>query len=139
MLVTGYISGVPKRVEIEEIDLGCGVYLKHDTAVAFRGMKTCAGEAEITLKANSGWRSYTHQKILYEQWMQGKRKCRPARPGYSKHHGGTCVDINRSHDDPDGEGPLEGATDCWLRENARRWGFVQNVPGELWHWEHDIA
>jgi LAS superfamily LD-carboxypeptidase LdcB len=137
-VVTGYVNGVPVQIEIETIDIGGNVYLEHETAVAFRAMREAASSVGIVLRANSGYRSFSHQKILYDQWLQGSRKCKPAKPGFSKHHTGRAVDINRSHDtDPDGAGPLLAPTDAWLLACAQNYFcFYKTIQGEPWHFEH---
>lgn len=135
-IVTGYVSGVPSQIEIEPIDSGGNVYLEHKAAVAFRAMREAANAVGIVLRANSGWRSFEHQQRLYRQWEEGRRKLRPCKPGWSKHHSGRAVDINRSHDDPDGDGPLIGATDAWLLACAANFHFYKTVRGEPWHYEY---
>lgn len=129
MRVTGYVAGVPCPVDIEPIDTNPirGPYLAHDAAAAFRAMRAAAALDGIVLKANSGWRSYETQTRLYREWQEGKRKPRPSKPGWSKHHSGAAVDIQRSHD---------GRIDVWLSLHAQEHGFVNNVPGEAWHWEY---
>lgn len=135
-IVTGYVSGVPSQIEVEPIDPGESVYLEHRAAVAFRAMREAANAVGIVLRANSGWRSFEHQERLYKQWEEGRRKLRPCRPGWSKHHSGRAVDINRSHDtDPDGPGPELAPTDAWLLACAANFHFYKTTS-EPWHFEY---
>jgi LAS superfamily LD-carboxypeptidase LdcB len=50
-----------------------------------------------------------------------------ARPGYSNHQGGVSMDIGGVNG--------YGTSACrWLQANASRYGFVNDVAGESWHW-----
>ena len=59
------------------------------------------------------------RKGLYSEGGYG------AVPGTSNHGWGLAVDADVT--DP--------ATLTWLRTNAHRFGFVEAVPREPWHWE----
>ena len=132
MRVVGYKNGVPLQVDLEPF----GSFLvERDTLSAYYEMLKEAKKEGLELKINSAFRAMDQQERLLKEWEEGKRKIRPARPGFSKHQLGTALDINRSHDDPDGDGPLLGKTDVWLRQNAAKFGFYATVPGEPWHWE----
>ena len=47
-----------------------------------------------------------------------------ASPGYSNHGNGLAVDIH------------PGAIQSWLKSNAGRFGWVNDVPSEPWHWSY---
>lgn len=152
--VTGYESGVPFRLTVvelvwDDLTIAKDQWLSSEAAEAFRAMYKAAQVSGLTLKVNSSWRSYAHQKQLrdtYDKWLvrwssqpttsRGPRRCAPANPGHSNHHNGIAIDINRSHDDPDGDGPEIGITDSWLRLNASKFGFTNPYRHELWHWEY---
>lgn len=129
-----YVAGVPTRKNLSEVRPD--KWLDREAAFAFSRMAQAALKVGIDLVLVSAWRSMPHQQRLYAEWEQGKRKFRPARPGWSLHQSGMAVDILRSHDDPDGGGPLVGATDKWLEEHAAEFGFYRTVPGEPWHYEY---
>ncbi len=141
----GYDRGQAEMITLTSI--GNDQWMQVSPAEAFLKMQTDAKKDGIILRPNSGWRSFGHQQIFwdaYEEklalWSRSpevyKKPLRPARPGYSRHHMGVAVDINRSHDDPDGKGPELGYTDKWLLDNARKYGFYRTVPAELWHFEY---
>jgi LAS superfamily LD-carboxypeptidase LdcB len=134
MQLIGYVAGVPRKFEATEV--APGQYLAVDAAEAWAELVAAAARDGITLRINSGWRSHDHQTRLYQQWADGRRRHRPARPGYSAHQSGVAADIQRSHDDPDGGGPERGATDLWLEAHAHEYGWRRTVPGEPWHWEY---
>ncbi len=66
------------------------------------------------------------QRYLYDQYLHHGGNL-AARPGYSNHQGGTSADLSV----PGGYG---SSTYRWLSNNARRYGFVNDVSGEPWHW-----
>jgi LAS superfamily LD-carboxypeptidase LdcB len=132
--VIGYDAG--RRVKLTLVEVAPKKWLQPDAAAAFVQMSTAAYLDGITLHPNSCWRSFEDQDRLYKQWERGERKLRPTKPGYSRHHLGLAVDINRSHDDLDGSGPETGPTDKWLKAHAAKFGFYRTVPKELWHWEY---
>jgi LAS superfamily LD-carboxypeptidase LdcB len=96
-------------------------------------MVEAAARDGIELRANSCWRSYKHQERLRERWEQTKKGPAPAKPGYSLHHAGVAVDIQRSHgEDEDKDGVND--IDQWLSAHAKEFGF-STIPGEKWHWQ----
>jgi LAS superfamily LD-carboxypeptidase LdcB len=147
MRVTGHFAGVPQLIDVVEVEPG--KFLAHEAAQAFRAMRDDAAQVGIKIHLNSGWRSFERQGELYDRWEEkfeawcqlpsntrGDRPPRPAPPGHSKHHTGYAADINRSHDDPDGPGPMQGPTDLYLAERARKFGWYRTIPRELWHWDY---
>lgn len=92
-------------------------------AEAFKRMASDAWSAGVDLKVNDGYRSLPEQEALAAQVGLFRDGGRAAAPGTSTHGWGLSVDV-----DTDG-----GGTD-WLRANAARYGFVEDVPREPWHW-----
>lgn len=94
-------------------------------ADAYRQMAAAAQGAGIDLRVTDSYRSYDEQvdvarsKGLYSQGGLA------AEPGTSTHGWGLSVDL---HTDPE--------TSAWLRTNAGRFGFVEDVPREPWHWTY---
>lgn len=125
--VMGYRSGQPIPIEIVFVD---GVWLEARTADAYGRMRNAAlEEAQIRLKANSGFRSMEQQTEFYnmpeeERVKRGIGKL-VARPGYSNHQSGIAVDISQ----------VDPHVFPWMETNARRFGFVNTVKSEPWHWE----
>ena len=85
-----------------------------------------AAKAEgIDLEITDSYRSYDQQvdlvrrKGLYSQGGYG------AVPGTSNHGWGLAVDADVT--DP--------ATLSWMKNNAYKYGYVESVPREPWHWE----
>ena len=79
----------------------------------------------IDLKVTDSYRSYDQQVDLANRKGLYKDGGLGATPGTSNHGWGLAVDIDVS--DP--------ATMSWVRANGWRFGFVEAVPREPWHWE----
>lgn len=147
---TVWVAGVPSKAHLVEVQANQFIkaisetskwpaqYLERDAAMAWVKMFFAASQESVQLWAYSAWRSHEHQARIRKDWEDGKRKLRPSKPGWSKHESGLAVDILRSHDDPDGGGPLVGPTDKWLEAHAASFGFFRTVPAEAWHWEYRI-
>ncbi len=90
-------------------------------------MKAAARRAGVSLSVVSGFRTMAQQKALYAAYKAGRGNL-AARPGYSNHQGGLSADIST--------GSYSSRTYRWLAANARRYGFVNDVRGEPWHWTY---
>jgi zinc D-Ala-D-Ala carboxypeptidase len=97
-------------------------------ATAFQAMAYDAARDGVTIGVTDSYRGYDDQvdlaqrKGLYSQGGLG------ATPGTSPHGWGMALDL-----DVDAQGQ------AWLRANAGRYGFVEAVPREPWHWEYQVA
>lgn len=69
--------------------------------------------------SGGGNRTYGGQK-----WAKKSGRPATASPGYSNHGNGVAVDIH--------PGPIQ----AWLKNNAARFGWVNDVPSEPWHWSY---
>lgn len=101
--------------------------LTKETIAAFEKMKKDATKEGINLKIISGYRSYSHQQTLYNNYVKrdGKKEADrySARPGHSEHQTGFAFDVNS----------LEqsfGNTKAgkWLSNNCYKYGFVLRYP-----------
>ena len=123
--VTGYVNGRPVNITVSSV--GNGKYMRTDAANAFNRMKADAARAGINLTVVSGFRTMDQQRYLYALYQSGRGNL-AARPGYSNHQGGLSADIS--------VGSSSSATYRWLANNARRYGFVNDVRSEPWHWTY---
>jgi LAS superfamily LD-carboxypeptidase LdcB len=114
-----------KRPKLKLEKIARGKYLEHEAAQAFRAMAEVARAEGIDLAVRSAHRSYSEQLALYRRYLGGKAP-KAARPGTSRHEQGLAVDLRLTRGSPAHE---------WLRRNAGRFGFVQTVRSEPWHWE----
>jgi peptidoglycan hydrolase-like protein with peptidoglycan-binding domain len=103
--------------------VGDGKRMYTPAARAFGRMDDAATAAGHDLHVNSGYRTYAEQAALYQAYRNGTGNLAAA-PGRSTHGLGLSADIQVT--DP--------ATLRWLRANAGKYGFVNDVPSEAWHW-----
>ena len=74
--------------------------------------------------ARPGRRYKTYRSYGGQRWGQKPGKPRAAQPGTSNHGLGISVDLH--------PGPIQ----AWMRKNARRFGWVNDVSSEPWHWSY---
>jgi zinc D-Ala-D-Ala carboxypeptidase len=79
----------------------------------------------VTLRVTDTYRTYDQQVELVERKGLYAEGGYGAVPGTSNHGWGLALDADVN--DP--------ATLSWLRQNGHRFGFVEAVPREPWHWE----
>jgi len=121
--LAGYGNG---RIPADALaPIGIGNHrLAAPAARAFQQMAADAARDGVTIGVTDSYRSYDQQvdlarrKGLYSQggWA--------ATPGTSNHGWGMALDV-----DVDDRGQR------WLRDNGWRYGWVESVPREPWHWE----
>lgn len=103
-------------------------HIAEETCDEFLAMVAAARQAGITLKVNSGFRSFSEQKHLHDGFSRRLPGFFPAnKPGFSNHQNGIAFDIP--------VGSEATATYKWLKANATGFGFVRTVRKEAWHWE----
>jgi D-alanyl-D-alanine carboxypeptidase len=120
---------------------------------AFDAMQVAAKADGIKLWIKSGYRSYSYQKQLYDNYVNrdGKEKADTysARPGHSEHQTGLAFDINTASSSDNFQNTQEGK---WLAKNAHKFGFIlryqegkMDITGykyEPWHFRYvgsDVA
>jgi D-alanyl-D-alanine carboxypeptidase len=120
---------------------------------AFNDMQTAAKADNVKLWIKSGFRSYSYQKQLYDNYVSrdGKEKADTysARPGHSEHQTGLAFDINTASSSDNFQNTKEGK---WLAKNAHKFGFIlryqegkMDITGykyEPWHFRYvgsDVA
>lgn len=123
--VTGYVNGRAKQITVAPV--GNGKYLRTDAAAAYNRMKAAAKRAGVDLTIVSGFRTNAQQKSLYAAYKAGRGNL-AAPPGYSNHQGGLSADIS--------VGTRASKAYKWLAQNARAYGFVNDVRSEPWHWTY---
>lgn len=92
-------------------------------AEAFKRMTSDAWRAGVDLKVNDGYRSLDGQHAMAAELGLYSEGGKAAAPGTSTHGWGLSVDVDS-----------DGAAHEWLRANGYRYGFVEDVRGEPWHW-----
>ena len=123
------------------------LYLYEEAASAFIEMNQAAKAAGITLTVNTAFRDHEYQKRLYAEYMAAKAagKSHPvvAVPGTSDHERGLSVDIATGVPEAlrkasRAEKAAASPVYKWLYENASKYGFINDVSSEPWHWTHKV-
>ena len=94
---------------------------------AFKLMQSDAKALGLNIYISSGYRGYTYQEKLYNNYVSISGKAQAdtysARPGHSEHQTGTCFDLNSIDDSF--QYTNEGK---WVNENAYVYGFIIRYP-----------
>jgi peptidoglycan hydrolase-like protein with peptidoglycan-binding domain len=122
----GYQAG--RRVGVRLTPVGGGRYLNARAAPSYKAMQEAARRDGVNLPLLSAFRSMEQQQRLYNLYRSGRGN-KAARPGYSNHQMGLSVDLGNT-------GGYGGRNYRWLKQNAHRFGFVNDVRGEPWHWTY---
>lgn len=101
--------------------------MNEEASAAFEQMQAAASDDGLFLYILSGYRSYSDQQYQYNVHVENKGKAYAdqvsARPGYSEHQTGLCMDINSTEDS---FADTEEA--AWLAENCTKYGFIIRFP-----------
>lgn len=124
--VTAYVQGRPSTITV--VPIANGKYLQADAARNFKALQADARRAGVNLSVNSAFRTMAEQQVLYRKYLNGTGNL-AAKPGYSTHQNGISVDIG-------GVNVYGTNAFKWLAKNAGRYGFVNDVKGEFWHWTY---
>jgi len=103
-----------------------GHRLAAPAALAWRDVVAAAATEGIDLRITDSYRNYDQQVDLANRKGLYSEGGYAAVPGTSNHGWGLAVDADVN--DP--------RTLEWLRANGPRFGFVEAVPREPWHWEY---
>ena len=83
-----------------------------------------ARAAGHTIGVTDGYRTLESQQRLVKTKGLYSQGGLAAVPGTSQHGWGMAADLK-----------LDAGAQAWMRQNASKYGFVENVPREPWHWE----
>jgi D-alanyl-D-alanine carboxypeptidase len=79
----------------------------------------------VTIGITDSYRSYDEQVDLVRRKGLYSQGGLAAKPGTSEHGWGMAADLD-----------LSAKALTWMRANASRYGFDENVPRETWHWAY---
>lgn len=113
-----------KRIPGKDYE-GRPMCLQRSAAEAYLEMTEAAARDGIFLGTTAAYRSYHQQKRLYR-----KNPRLAAKPGHSTHQEGLSVDVSNAIS----RRGKKTQVYYWLRNNAKRYGFVPDVSYEPWHW-----
>ncbi|MFK8026061.1 MAG: D-alanyl-D-alanine carboxypeptidase family protein [Ilumatobacter sp.] len=120
-----YGNGRIPREAMVPLDQQSNHRLYAPAAASWNNVVEAARADGIDLRITDSYRSYDQQvdlvrrKGLYSQGGLG------ATPGTSNHGWGLAVDADVT----------DSKTRAWLVENGPRFGWIETVPREPWHWE----
>ena len=101
--------------------------LTAEFSTAFAKMQAAAKQDKMTLGICSGYRSYSYQATLYNNYVARDGKAAAdtysARPGHSEHQTGLAADINYAGDSFNNTPEAK-----WLAENCYKYGFIIRYP-----------
>ena len=137
-------SYVPK--DLVSVSYGSGT-LRKEAALAFNNMCADAKKEKIYIYGGSGYRSYSHQYGLYNNYVARDGKTAAdtysARAGHSEHQTGLAMDILNGRWDYIGANDKEFT---WLVNNSYKYGFIlrylegkEKITGymyEPWHYRY---
>jgi len=107
----------------------CNDCLDKEVTKAFSLMQSDAVSVGLNIYIASGYRSYTYQETLYNNYTMVSgvdgADTYSARPGHSEHQTGLCFDLNSVNDSfaYTNEGK-------WVNDNAYLYGFIIRYPKE---------
>lgn len=94
-------------------------------ARSFEAMQASAAAEGVTIGITDSYRTYESQVDLVARKGLYSEGGLAATPGTSKHGWGVALDLR-----------LDSSAQAWMRSNAGRHGFVENVAREPWHWQY---
>lgn len=120
----------------------CRNCLSEETLNAFKQMQTAASVLGLNLVLSSGYRSYSFQENLYNNYVKlnglEAADTFSARPGHSEHQTGLAFDLNQVNDSF-----ISTDEGKWVNNQAYLYGFIirypkgkENITGykyEPWH------
>ena len=122
-----YIDGVLVVNKTYSLPSNYGSELTKETMDAFNLMKQDASLLDLNLYIASGYRSYSTQQILYNNYVKrdGVKEADTysARPGHSEHQTGLAFDLNSVNSSF--ADTLEGK---WVVHNCHKYGFIIRYP-----------
>lgn len=97
-------------------------------APAAQSLTTMMADAKaqgVTIGITDSYRPYSEQVDLARRKGLYSQGGLAAKPGTSEHGWGMATDLD-----------LNSKAQTWMRANAEKYGFVENVPREPWHWAY---
>ena len=119
-----------RELPMKEYATGNRVVLEKRAAESFVDMVSDAAKDGFHIKVNHSYRTYWEQKRL-----KRRKGDLAAKPGWSDHQVGRSIDIIGTRRLINGK-HYRTILYWWLRKNASKYGFYEDVAGEKWHWTY---
>ena len=163
MILVSRTHKMPEDYPVETKECGSATAinktLQTEAADAFLAMQAAAAKDGVDVRMQSGYRSVSYQKKLYNdktQYYRNKGLSEAAArekaativnpPGCSEHNCGLAADLNSPEHTTLDTGFADTAAFRWLCENAEQYGFILRYPKEAesvtgityepWHWRY---
>ena len=163
MILVSRAHKMPEDYPVETKECGSATAinktLQTEAADAFLSMQAAAAKDGVDVRMQSGYRSVSYQKKLYNnktQYYRNKGLSEAAArekaativnpPGCSEHNCGLAADLNSPEHTTLDTGFADTAAFRWLCENAEQYGFILRYPKEAesvtgityepWHWRY---
>ena len=163
MILVSRTHKMPEDYPVETKECGSATAinktLQTEAADAFLSMQAAAAKDGVDVRMQSGYRSVSYQKKLYDnktQYYRDKGLSEAAArekaavivnpPGCSEHNCGLAADLNSPEHTGLDEGFEKTAAFRWLCEHAGDYGFILRYPKdaedkteiiyEPWHWRY---
>lgn len=94
-------------------------------ARSYEAMRADAAAEGINFTINDTYRDLPEQQEVLDKYGLYGAGGLASPVGQSNHGWGVCVDLQ-----------LSPAAQTWMRNNAGKYGYVENVAGEPWHWQY---
>lgn len=107
-----------------DVDLGGAAMMHPEAAAAMSAMVAAATKDGRPFRVIYSYRTFAKQVEKWDNYQAGGNLA--AQPGTSNHGWAVAVDL----------GGLTSSVLGWLRNNARRFGYINDVPSEDWHWTY---
>lgn len=120
--LAAYGNGKIPPTALAEIGEG-GHRMWAPAAAQFKQLRQDAAAAGVNIGVTDSYRSYDQQVDLAKRKGLYSQGGLAATPGTSNHGWGRSLDLD-----------LDAKAQSWMRANAERYGFVEDVPREPWHW-----
>jgi len=92
-------------------------------AASFKQLRAAAAADGVKIGVTDSYRSYDQQVDLAKRKGLYSQGGLAATPGTSNHGWGMSLDLD-----------LDSKALGWMRANGEKYGFVEDVPREPWHW-----
>ena len=110
-------------------EIGVGSHrLYGPAAESFKRMMPDARAAGVNVGVTDSYRSYEQQVDVAKRKGLYSQGGLAATPGTSNHGWGLSLDLD-----------LNSEAQAWMRANGEKYGFVEDVPREPWHWTYRAA
>ncbi len=125
--LAGYGNGTIPSAALSPIGVG-EHRLWAPAAQSFQAMTAAAQAEGIELGVTDSYRSIEGQRSVAAEKGLYSQGGLAATPGTSNHGWGLALDLD-----------LDSDAQAWMRVNGPRFGFVEDVPREPWHWTYRPA